>query len=340
MRRRDLLGMLGSAVAIRPIAWALSGAVVWPMALRAQSGKRVYRIGYLSAPSRESVQRAVDTFLRKLHELGWVVGDNLIIEYRWADGNIARLPELAAELIRLNVDLIVAPNTAAAVAAHNATKTIPIVMMFVSEPVQLKLVSSLSQPGGNVTGTTFTAGPGFLGKVLEILKQAVPAIKRVGVLGDRADPAGAYHVADLRAAAAALEIELEWFDSSGSDGLGRTFAVLGSHQVDALLVNAGGTLMPHRKRLAELALEQRLPTIGSLREFAEAGVLLSYGVNLGEFASRSAVYVDKILKGAQPANLAIEQPTRYELLVNLHTAKALGISISPAILARADEVIE
>lgn len=325
MRRRDFISVLGGV------------AATWPAIARAQ---RIYRIGYLSAPSQESVQRAVDTFLQKLRDLGWIEGANLVIEYRWADGNIARLPELAAELVRKNVDLIVAPNTAAVMAAKNATNTIPIVMMFASEPVQLKLASSLNQPGGNVTGTTFTAGPGFLGKLLEILKQAIPATKKVGVLGDRADPAGTYHAGDLRAAAAALDLELEWFDLSGSDGLDRTFNALAPQQVDALLINAGGTLMPHRKRLAELAIGRRLPTVASLREFAESGTLLSYGVNLSEFSSRAAVYVDKILKGAQPANLAIEQPTKYELLVNLRTAKILGISIAPAILARADEVIE
>src|SRR5215475_12647213 len=191
MRRRDFISTL----------WGL--AAIWPVAAHAQQKERVYRIGYLSAPSRESVQRALDAFLRKLRELGWVEGANLVIEYRWADGDIARLPELAAELVRQNVDLIVAPNTAAAVAAKNATNTIPIVIVFPSEPVQLKLVSSLREPGGNVTGTAFTAGPGFAGKVLETLKQAVPAISTVGVLGDRADPGAATQTENLQTAAMA-----------------------------------------------------------------------------------------------------------------------------------------
>jgi putative tryptophan/tyrosine transport system substrate-binding protein len=328
MRRRDFISVLGGL------------AAVWPVAARAQQKERVYRIGYLSAPSRAAVQRTLDAFLRKLRELGWVEGSNLVIDYRWADGDLARLPELAAQLVRQNVDLIVAPNTAAAVAAKNATSSIPIVMVFPGEPVELKLVSSLHHPGGNVTGTTFTAGPGLFGKLLETLKQAVPGINKVGVLGDRADPGAAYQVGDLKAAALALGIQLEWLDVSGPNQLDQTFVALASQHIDALLISATGTLLPHRNKLAELAIKGRLPMIASIREFAEAGTLLTYGVNLSEFVGRSAVYVDKILKGAQPADLAVEQPTKYELLINLHTAKALGISISPAVLARADEVIE
>jgi len=315
-------------------------AAIWPVGAHAQPKERVYRIGYLSAPSRESVQRTLDAFLRKLRELGWVEGANLVIEYRWADGEIARLPELAAELVRANVDLIVAPNSAAAVAARNATNTIPIVIVFTSDPVQLKLVTSLHQPGGNVTGTTFTAGPGFGGKILETLKQAVPAISTVGVLSDRDDPGGGSLVDDLKIAAMSLGIRLEWFELSGPKNLDQTFAMLASRHVDAVLAIASGTLVPHRNEIAALAIERRLPMMGIIREFAEAGTLMTYGVNMSEFIGRSAVYVDKILKGARPADLAVEQPNKYELLVNLQTAKALGITISSAILARADEVIE
>jgi putative ABC transport system substrate-binding protein len=234
------------------------------------------------------VQRTLDAFLRKLRELGWVEGSNLVIDYRWADGDLARLPELAAELVRQNVDLIVAPNTAAAVAAKNATSSIPIVMVFPGEPVELKLVSSLRQPGGNVTGTTFTAGPGFFGKLLETLKQAVPGINKVGVLGDRLDPGAAYQVGDLKAAAVALGIQLEWLDVSGPNQLDQTFVALASQHIDALLISASGTLLPHRNKLAELAIKGRLPMIASIREFAEAGTLLTYGVNLSEFVGRSA----------------------------------------------------
>ncbi len=328
MQRRKFIALVGGI------------AAVLPLAARSQQREHVYRIGYLSAPSRESVQRTLDAFLRRLREFGWVEGSNLVIEYRWADGDIARLPQFATELVRLNVDLIVAPNTAAAVAAKNATNSIPVVMIFPGEPVELKLVSSLRQPGGNVTGTAFTAGPGFFGKLLETLKQAVPAISRVGVLGDKADPGSTFQVGDLQAAALTMGIQLEWFDVSGPNQLDRTFVALASQGIDALLISASGTLMPHRNKLAELAIKRRLPMIASIREFAESGALLTYGVNMSEFVGRSAVYVDKILKGARPADLPVEQPTKYELLVNLRTAKALGINISPAVLARADEVIE
>ena len=188
MRRREFILVLGTAMAL-------------PSASLAQQEKKVFRIGYLSAPTRESVQRPLEVFLRKLRELGWVEGENFIIEYRWAEGNIIRLPELASELVALNVDLIVAPATSAAVAAKNATSRIPIVMIFPGDPVELGLVSSLSQPGGNVTGTTAAAGPGIIGKLLEILKQAVPQITAVAILGNSADPGLASQMKELRFAA-------------------------------------------------------------------------------------------------------------------------------------------
>jgi putative tryptophan/tyrosine transport system substrate-binding protein len=326
MRRRDFVSTLG-------------GLAIWPVAVRAQQKGRIYRIGYLSAPSRESVKRTLDAFLQKLRQLGWVEGENLAIEYRWADGDVARLPEFAAELVRQNVDVIVAPNTAAAVAAKNATSVIPIVISFPREPVQLKLVSSLHRPNGNVTGTAFTAAPGFDGKVLETLKQAVPTVGTVGVLSDRADP-GSVSEVDLQTAATALGIKLAWFDASGRGRLDQAFLMFASQQVDAVLIGASGTFLPHRNEIAALAIGRRLPMIAYIREFAESGALLTYGVNLSEFVGRSAIYVDKILRGARPADLAMEQPTKYELLINLKAAKALGITISPAVLARADEVIE
>jgi putative ABC transport system substrate-binding protein len=315
-------------------------AAVLPEPARTQQKDRVLRIGYLSAPTRESVGRTLDSFLQKLRELGWVEGANISIEYRWADGDIARLPRLAAELVQSNVDLIVAPATSAAVAAKHATSSIPIVMAFPAEPVELGLIVSLSQPGGNVTGTTFTAGAGYIGKVLETLKQAVPGIRKVGVLGTPTEPSYASQSAELDAAATSLAIQLQHFNVSGPEQLDETFSKLASQQIDALLIVSSSVFVPHRKKLAELAIKGRLPVIGGIREFPEAGTLLSYGVNISEFVARSAVYVDKILRGARPGDLAVEQPTKYELVVNLKTAKALGITISPLLLARADEVIE
>lgn len=325
MRRRDLFCMVGGiAVASQPLAYA----------------QRVYRLGYLSAPNQESVQRTLDVFLRRLRELGWVEGSNLKIEYRWAEGDVARLPELAAQLVRLNVDLIVAPNTAAVVAAKGATSSIPIVTMFAGDPVELQLASSLSRPGGNVTGTSFTADLGYGGKLLEILKQTIPTAARVGILSDPADPSAEFLATSLRSVAPGVRVQLEWFNVAAMDRLEKIFDALSARQVDAVLITATGTLMPHRKRIAELAIERRLPMMGSIREFAESGALLTYGVNLSEFVGRSVAYVDKILRGATPGELPIEQPTKFELLVNLRTAKAIGVNIAPAVLARADEVVE
>ena len=286
------------------------------------------------------MRRTLDSFLQKLRELGWIEGTNISIEYRWADGDIARLPQLAAELVQSNVDLIVAPATSAAVAAKNATSRIPIVMVFPVEPVELGLVSSLSRPGGNVTGTTFTAGAGFVGKLLETLKQAVPDISKVGVLGNSAEPSFNSQMGELDAAAASLGIQLQRFNVSGPEQLDAIFSALAPQQIDALVLVTSSTLGPYRNRVAELAIKGRLPMIAGLREFSEAGTLLSYGVNISNFVGRAAVYVDKILRGAQPADLAVEQPTKYELIINLKTATALGITISPLVLARADEVIE
>ena len=286
------------------------------------------------------MSRTVDSFLQKLGELGWVDGANISIEYRWADGDIARLPQLAAELVQSNVDLIVAPATSAAVAAKNATSRIPIIMVFPAEPVQLGLVASLSHPGGNVTGTTFTAGAGYGGKLLETLKQAVPDISKVGVLGTPAEPSFSSQLTEMDAAAASLGIQLQRLHVFGPEQLDEIFSTLAPQQIDGLLVLSSSTFVPHRKKLAELAIRGQLPMIAGIREFPEAGTLLSYGVNISEFVGRSAVYVDKILRGAQPADLAVEQPTKYELVINLKTAKALGIEVSATLLARADEVIE
>jgi ABC-type uncharacterized transport system substrate-binding protein len=328
MRRRDFIVFLGGL------------AAVLPNPTRAQPKDRIHRIGYLSAPTRESVRRTLDSFLQKLRELGWVDGANLSIEYRWAEGDITRLPQLAAELVQSNVDLIVAPATSSVVAAKNATSRIPIVMIFPAEPVELGLVASLSQPGGNVTGTSYTAGAGYVGKVLEILKQAVPGISKVGALGSPAEPSFGPQLTELKAAAASLGIKAQGLNVLGPEQLDGIFSTLAAQQIDALLIVSSSALVPHRKKLAELAIRERLPIIASIREFPEAGILLSYGLNMSDFVGRAAVYVDKILRGAKPADLAVEQPTKYELVINLKTAKALGLTISPLVLARADEVIE
>jgi len=319
---------------------ALLAAGAAPVTVRAQQAGKVYRIGYLSTPTRESVERGLDAFLRKLRELGWVEGQNLVIEYRWAEGNVERLPDLAAELVRRNVDVIVAPAGSAALAAKNATSSIPIVMIFPSDPVEIGLVASLRRPGGNITGTTFTPGPEIFGRQLQILKETIPRAARVAILSNPADPSFALQVREVEAAARTLRMRLQHVEAKGPEEFDSAFAAMVRERADALLVNGTSTFLAHRVRLAELAVKNRLPTMYSFRESVEAGGLMAYAVNMAAFVERAAVYVDKILKGAKPADLPVEQPTKFELTINLKTAKALGLTIPQSLLARADEVIQ
>ena len=311
-----------------------------PRAARAQQAGKVYRIGYLSTPTRESVERGVDAFLRKLRELGWFEGSNLVIEYRWAEGDVARLPELAAGLVRDNVDLIVAPAGSAALAAKKATSSIPIVMIFPSDPVQLGLVANLRRPGGNVTGTTFTPDAEIFGEQLEILKAALPRASRVAVLWNPADASFEVQAKPVDAAARSLGLRLQHVEARGPEQFERAFAAMARERAEALVVSGSSTFLAHRSLLAELALRGRVPTMVSFREMVEAGGLMAYAVNMADFVGRSAVYVDKILRGAKPADLPVEQPTRFELVISLKTAKALGVELPQSLLLRADQIIE
>jgi putative ABC transport system substrate-binding protein len=311
-----------------------------PVAAEATQAGKVYRLGYLSQPTRASVERGVESFVRALRELGWVEGKNLIIEYRWADGDAERLPALAAELVRDNVDVIVAPAGTAALAAKNATTKIPIVMMFPSDPVGSGLVASLARPGANVTGTTFTAGPEIFGKQLQILKESVPKLSRLAVLRNPADPGWSIQGKEVEAAARSLGIRIHYADARGDKELDGAFATMARERADALLVSGSSTFLAHRSRVAELALKGRLPTMENFREMVEAGGLMAYAVNMPDFVGRAAVYVDKILKGAKPADLPVEQPTKFQLVVNLKTAAALGLAIPASVLQRADGLIE
>jgi putative ABC transport system substrate-binding protein len=319
----------------------LTGSLlVAPLTAKAQQAGKVYRVGYLSAPSRDSVERGVEAFLRTLRELGWVEGQNLIIEYRWAEGKVERLPDLATELVRLKVDVIVAPAGSAALAAKNATKSIPIVMIFPSDPVELGLVASLRRPGGNVTGTSFAPGPELFGKQLQILKETIPHASRVAILRNPADPGDAPQVTEVEAAARSLGIHLQRVEARGPGEFDSAFAAMGRERADALLVAGGSTFLVHRTRLAELAVKGRLPTMYNYRENVEVGGLMAYAVNMSDFVRRAATYVDRILKGANPADLPVERPTKFELVINLKTAKALGLTIPQSVLARADELIQ
>jgi putative ABC transport system substrate-binding protein len=306
----------------------------------AQSAGRVYRIGYLSTPTRDSVRDGVEAFLRKLRELGWVEGKNLIIEYRWAEGDVGRLPQLAAELVRANVDLIVAPAGSAALAAKQATSTIPIVMIFPIDPVGLGLVADLRRPGGNVTGTTFTPDAEIFGKQLQILKEALPRAARVAVLWNPADASFRPQAKPLEDAARALRIRLQNLEARGPEQFEGAFDAMARERADALVVTFSSTYLAHRSKLAERALRSRLPTMVSYREMVEAGAMIAYAVSIREFVVHAAVYVDRILKGAKPADLPVEQPTKFELAVNLKTARAVGIEIPQSLLLRADRVLE
>ncbi|HTE86559.1 MAG TPA: ABC transporter substrate-binding protein [Dehalococcoidia bacterium] len=319
---------------------AVGALLAAPLAAEAQQAGKVFRIGYLSAPTRDSVGGVLEAFLRALRELGWIEGQNVVIEYRWAEGDLERLPSLAQDLVRRNVDVIVAPAASAALAAKHATSTIPIVMIFPNDPVGQELVSSLRRPGGNVTGTTNIAPSDMLGKRLQILKEAVPNAARVAVVYDRSDQVFSPPMKGLEAAARSLGIQVQYVEARGPQDFDGAFATMGRQRADALLVAGGTTFLINRARFNELALKGRLPTMFSVREGVEAGGLVAYGVNMTDFVGRSAAYVDKILKGTKPADLAIEQPTKFELVINLKTAKALGITIPKELLLRADEVIQ
>jgi putative ABC transport system substrate-binding protein len=311
-----------------------------PLAVEGQQAGKVYRIGYLTIPSRETAQDVANAFPRGLRDLGWVEGQNIVIDYRFADGNVDQLPDLAAELVRLRVDVIVAGAQAAVIAAKNATRTIPIVMFLAVDPVGSGLVASFARPGGNITGLTFTAGPELYGKQLELLKNALPRVSRVAILVNPANPFSVRALREIEIAARALGLQRQVVEIRHPGELDNAFAALTAARPDAIFVTADSMLFQHRVRLAHLAAKSRLPAMSGLREHAEAGGLMAYGANLADLARRAATYVDKILKGAKPADLPIEQPTKFELVINMKTAKALGLTIPSSLLLQADQVIE
>ena len=312
-----------------------------PLAVEAQQATKVFRIGYLSAPTRESVQGILDAFLRALRELGWIEGQNVVIEYRWAEGDLERLPSLAEDLVRRNVDVIVTPAASAALAAKHATSRIPIVMIFPNDPIAQGLVSSLRQPGGNVTGTTNIPISDMLGKRLQILKEAVPNATRVAVVYDPTDQLGlSPPMKGLEAVAQSLRVKLQYVEARRPEDFDGAFAAMVRQRADAALVAGGTTFLINRTRFNEMALRRRLPTMFSVREGVEAGGFVAYGLNMTDFVGRAAAYVDKILKGGKPADLPIEQPSKFELIINMKTAKALGLTIPKDFLLRADEVIQ
>jgi putative ABC transport system substrate-binding protein len=326
--RRIFLGMLAS------------GLVAAPLAAEAQPAGKIYRIGYLSAGAPTSNPLVIAAFQQGLRDRGWVEGQNIDIEYRWAEGRFDRLPDLAADLVRLKVDVIVASPTPAALAAKNATGTVPIVAVSLTHPVELGLVGSLARPGGNVTGLSYSVGADIFGKDLELLKEVVPRVRRVAVLSNPDSPAQPLTVRNVKDAARSLGLQLQLLEARGPEGFDGAFAAMARERVGALLVVQDPAFIPHRARLVDLAAKNRLPSIFTQREDAEAGGLMSYGPSLSDLYRRAGTYVDKILKGVKPGDVPVEQPTKFELVINRKTAKALGVAIPPALLQRADQVIE
>jgi len=299
----------------------------------AQSASKAYRVGYLTYATPEQAAPLIRELTEGLRELGYVEGRNIIIERHYGDGTLTRLPDLAADVVRSRVDVIVTGTNPIAAAAKRATATIPIVMVGTFDPVGTGLVANLARPGGNVTGLRFDAGDELFGKNLGLLAEIVPGLSRVGVLRQ-----AGYQGADLEAAAEKLNMELFVVDVSTIGELDSAFQKMRRKQVAAVVIR-GSLFWVSRQQVADLALKYRLPATHGLKEYAQAGLLLTYGANLPDLYRRAAGYVDRIAKGAKPSELPVEQPTKFELVINLRTATALGLTIPQSLLLRADEVI-
>jgi putative ABC transport system substrate-binding protein len=328
VQRRDFIIATGALIAA-------------PFAAIAQQPAKIARVGFLVV-DRASNPGGTDAFRQGLRDLGYVEGRNLVIEYRDAEGKFERLPALATEIVALKIDVIFAPTVAAALAAKRAAGTIPVVFSGVSDPVTDGLVASLARPGGNVTGLSNLA-PELVGKRLELLKQAVPGVTRVGALwqpgsgGERTDKD---MLKGLEVAARALRVQLQVVKARVPSDLDEAFLDITRARTDALIVLPYVMFFYERRRLVDLAAKNRLPAVYSARQFVDDGGLMAYGANLLDLSRRAATYVDKILKGANPGDLPVEQPTKFELVINLKTAKTLGLTIPQSVLARADAVIQ
>ena len=315
----------------------LSGCGVMPR--QAQPAAKVPRIGFQSAGSPSANAARIGAFRQGLRDLGYVEGENVVIEYRYAEQQLDRLGELAAELVRLGVDVIVTAAPSSTRAAKAATSTIPIVMAFDNDPIGNGFVASLARPGGNITGLSSLA-PKISGKQLELLKEIVPGLAQVAVLGTATLPSYAQLSTELELAAGALGVQLQRLDVLGPEDFETRFRAAREPRADAVLVLASPILESHRTQVADLAAQYRLPAIYHVAEFVEAGGLMSYGASFIDLYRRAAVYVDKILKGSKPADLPVEQPTRFELVINLKTAQALGLTIPESVLQQATELIQ
>jgi putative tryptophan/tyrosine transport system substrate-binding protein len=326
---------------LKKVGWSsiLVAALVLTVAVltEAQQPKKVPRIGFLSGTSSNPRREA---FSQGLRELGYVEGKNVVIEWRYAEEKFNRLPELAAELVRLKVDVIVTGGPNSTRPAKEATTTIPIVMAFDSDPVGSGFVVRLACPGGNITGLS-TLSPEISGKRLELLKEIVPKLSRVALFGTSTSAINAHELKEVELAAGGLGVKLQYLDVLASKDIETAFRTAAKERSDAVLMNVLGALMSfQRKEIAELAVKNRLPVTYHRREYVEAGGLMSYGVNQDDLDRRAATYVDKILKGAKPADLPVEQPTKFEFVINLKAAKQIGLTIPPEVLVRADRLIK
>ena len=324
MKRREFITLLGGAVA------------AWPLAARAQQAGKVYRIGLFSAGGPIQSKKILVNGLR---ELGWIEGKNILFEGRFAENRLERLPGLAAELVSLDVDVIVAIGTLAPLAAKRATTTIPIVMANAGDPLGSGLVASLARPGGNVTGMSLMA-PDLGGKRLELLREVLPSLSRVAVIWNAANPYSALVFEETQRAVKTLAIELQSLEVRSPDDFDGAFDSAMRQKVDALVIVEDPLTFDHLKRIAEFCADSRLPAVYGLRAFADVGGLMTYGASNADLFRRAVGYIDKILRGAKPSDLPVEQPTKFELVINLKTAKALGFDIPATVLARANEVIE
>jgi len=325
MRRREFIGLVG-------------GAAAWPIVARAQQVVKVWRIGILDSASRE-LNKDIAALFKGLRAFGYIEGQNLIVEYRSAEGRNERLPELVSELLRLNLDLIVVRGTPEIIAIKNANGKLPIVMSAVVDPVGLGLAASLNHPGGNITGMSSIVTD-LQAKRLEILREIVPGMKRAAILGDLRNPAVAMEWDELESAARSLALEVKRFDVRSSEDINRAFETAIEDNVDAIYVGVDGTTRPNRGLIIELASKYKLPAVYAAREFAMEGGMIAFGADYADLYSRTATVVDKVLKGGNPAEIPIEQPTKFTFVVNLKTAGSLGLTIPNVLVARADEVIE
>jgi putative ABC transport system substrate-binding protein len=325
VKRREFIALAG-------------GAAIWPLGVRAQQAGKLPIIGFLGSSTTASARAWVAAFVQRLRELGWIEGRNVAIEYRWAEGRDERIAEIAGEFVRGKVDVIVTSGTRAVVAAKRATSVIPIVFATAGDPVGTGLVASLARPRGNVTGLS-TQQADLAGKRLELLREVVPALRRLAIMGNVGNNVVVPEIEQVRTAAQALGLQVATFEIQRAEDIGPAFEAL-SGRAEALYIPSDPLVNSNRDRINTLALAARLPTLHSVRESIEAGGLMCYGPNRPDLYRRAAEFVDKILRGTKPGDIPVEQPTKFDLVINLTTAKALGLTIPETFLLRADEVIE